>query len=1129
MSQSPTQALAAEQSILGYTLKERIGAGGYGEVWSAEAPGGMLKAVKFVYGFHDENRAQRELKALDRVKEARHPFLLSLERIDVVDGRLVVITELADKCLKDRFNQCREDGLEGIPREELLAYIRESADALDYLAETYALAHLDVKPENLLLVGQHAKVADFGLVKDIHNVNQSLMDGLTPAYAAPELFDGQPSRASDQYSLAIVYQEMLTSTRPFSGTTSAQLASQHIHSRPNLNSLPRSDQAVIARALSKEPDKRYVDCRSMVDELTKRRSRIKTRKAAGPRTKSERINTSGQTNAEFDIKAVKHDQTMTISESFIPAVKFEASLEKLEPFDLKGVEPTLRPTLFIGVGQTGTQTLCLLRRRLSHQYGTPEQMPAIRFLSLDVDRRSLFDATLGNESEALRSHEIVNLPLRKPEEYRNDPDLDVSWIGRRWIYNVPKSQLTESLRPLGRLAYVDHHEKIYQKIHDELEKLTAAESLAATSETTGLCPADVQPQIIVVSSISGGVGSGMVLDLAYSIRVCMGELGLSDDHLYGMLLHSTSRATGDYRLDIANTYAFLNEYYHYNLNGFPGSDYCAIPAFDDQTPAFNQAYVVHLGDDLKESDYQTAIDGVAEYLCLSTVSRCNGFFELCRHDDEYDPNSLRSVGINFISRGKGSLTDRPAHTLALRLLNKWLKGDPKSGEPSSSNNGHVSSKMADELINRSGVHEDRLTAKVDELIREELGDSPATQLLRLIHPKINDLLSNLDMDAMNLATKLLNARLGSPNENALKIPGGEPTVCEIIDAKIPIMARRIRDELAGPVFALIDDPQARVFGTKEVADALFENLQVLAVTLEPKKAEIEAKLKRCGAQYRELITSKNNERDAALELVAEYVNARVQLIRESYKRRLVSAVRNELAVALGSITEFSQKLDLVNQQLNFALNVRTESSNPLEEDYGEKEKDLREIMVQQVIDKTESLLPLLETQLEERHFAGNGGLLTILRDGGHRMRQLPELIRGEAHNIVCQAMKELRIDTLLRDSNFSAPEIANWLNSLVEAARPNVLECGGATRLMLAVPEEAPVTAIAGFIQNQFDHEANVIAATCGDLVVCYEMAAIPIENVAMSIMQMQPDCAELVGRLHCRNDIEWTSLTPLC
>ena len=104
------------ESVLGYVMKERIGAGGYGEVWRVAAPGGIFKALKIIYGFHDENRAQRELKSLDRIKEVRHPFLLSLERIEVVDGRLVVITELAEKSLKDRFSECRVRGLPGIPR-----------------------------------------------------------------------------------------------------------------------------------------------------------------------------------------------------------------------------------------------------------------------------------------------------------------------------------------------------------------------------------------------------------------------------------------------------------------------------------------------------------------------------------------------------------------------------------------------------------------------------------------------------------------------------------------------------------------------------------------------------------------------------------------------------------------------------------------------------------------------------------------------------------------------------------------------------------------------------------------------------------------------------------------------------
>ena len=204
------RAIDPTKPILGYNLKHRIGSGGYGEVWAAEAPGGLPKAVKFIFGYHDEKRAQTELKSLNRIRSVRHPFLLSLERIDVVDGQMVVISELADMCLKTRFEQCVESGLKGIPRAELMGYVREAADALDFLSDEFRLQHLDVKPENLLLVSGHIKVADFGLVKDIHDGTQSMMSGLTPAYAPPELFDGRPSKASDQYSLAIVFQEMLT-------------------------------------------------------------------------------------------------------------------------------------------------------------------------------------------------------------------------------------------------------------------------------------------------------------------------------------------------------------------------------------------------------------------------------------------------------------------------------------------------------------------------------------------------------------------------------------------------------------------------------------------------------------------------------------------------------------------------------------------------------------------------------------------------------------------------------------------------------------------------------------------------------------------------------------------------------
>jgi serine/threonine protein kinase len=260
------------EPIPGYRLLEPLGRGGFGEVWKAEAPGGLLKAIKIVHGSFDsavggEEPVQKELRSLNCVKSVRHPFILSLDRYDVISGQLLIVMELADRSLWDRFEESKKQGLPGIPREELLHYMAEASEALDLMSQRYDLQHSDVKPQNLFLVHNHVKVADFGLVRDLEGMKATAGSGVSPLYAAPESFHGWVSRYSDQYSLAVVYQELLTGKRPFDGTNARQLLMQHVQSPPVLDPLPTADRPVVYRALRKEPDERFPSCTDFVEAL----------------------------------------------------------------------------------------------------------------------------------------------------------------------------------------------------------------------------------------------------------------------------------------------------------------------------------------------------------------------------------------------------------------------------------------------------------------------------------------------------------------------------------------------------------------------------------------------------------------------------------------------------------------------------------------------------------------------------------------------------------------------------------------------------------------------------------------------------------------------------------------------
>jgi hypothetical protein len=1209
-------ALKAAEPIAGYSLKERIGAGGYGEVWKAEAPGGLNKAIKFVFGLLDQQRAVCELKALKRIKEVRHPFLLSLERIEVVDGQLVIITELADQSLKDRFEECKKTGASGIPRDELLVYLRDAADALDYMSEHYSLQHLDVKPENLLIVGGRVKVADFGLVKDIHDATVSLLGGLTPVYAAPEVYEGRPSLQSDQYSLAIVYQEMLAGVLPFPGRTPAQLAAQHLNARPRLGPLPERDRLVIARALSKHPTGRYPNCRTMVGALlepstappsvspAEEQGRADDAAAGPPAVKTLAVESKAigagacpvppKAPSPASIGVSQRDHHLCSTASYhaagessdapadsslrepqerrsceaapdappqdpqcLPLPAAAPAVFDLAPIAASPEEARFRPTLVLGIGGIAACTLRRLQGRLNDRFGPSAALPGVQLLLVDSDARTCAEATQGDEMTVLRHHQTLALGLRPAHQYRTASDKVLQWLSRRWLYNIPRSLQTEGIRPLGRLAMVDHAGQLLQCLRKALTDMTAADAVAASAKTAGLEVGDGPPRVFVVASISGGTGSGMVLDLAYVVRKLLGELGHSDEGVCGLLIHSAPRGPNERKLAGANAYACLSELGHYaRRGGYPGEPACGIPPFAPGIGPFHQTYVVHLGDDLDQQGLDAAADRLAEYLYLNSVTTATAFFDKCRAPVRREAGQggeleVRTFGLCQIGHPHASILGLAVKLLCRRVVERWsskvseLPPSPSFlGKPAASTPAAEDHRPEERLAHSLQLGTNDLTALVEELVRKELAGDPEHYLRAVFHRVLQHQPTQSASPAPGgqpAAGQPSPGVLLEAVHNLLGV-GGEETGAELPpDSLRAVLEDQIKGLTSGRasdvcqwVLQLVDSPQGGLERARQAAAWFVAHLRSIEV-------DLGATLKRTETPAadleRALIDVKVVDRSQGKSWLAlgrgqkpapgldprwlDYGRIRLHQVTLLGIALAARSIRAQVAAVGDRLADL--KREIVHLADQFDVPASWAKSPPARGQSGTAPDDPSAKVIRALQERIPEMAAKLDRQLREEVLAGHGGLCGLLRRDASLRRPLLSTLRAAARAAVSRELTGIGVAHALAASAAEPQRTAEQLQACLQEAAPRLSACGGARRLLAVCPEDAAdatLREIAALEQNP-----SVLPDADGDLTMCFEMEQLPITQVAAALIDYRPELAEIASRVHTRTDVRWTGL----
>ena len=258
-----------------YAVERELGSGGMATVYLArDVKHDRLVAIKVLHpDLAASLGAERFLREIRVTAKLSHPHILPLYDSGEADGLLYYVMPFVEgESLGSKLEREKQLSI-----KETVQITREVAEALAH-AHSYGLVHRDIKPDNIMMSGGHAIVADFGIATAVseaggEKLTQTGMAIGTPAYMSPEQALGEPVDArSDVYSLGCMLYEMLIGQIPFTGATPQQIIARHSMDhipQPSImrDTIPEELEEIVFRSMAKLPADRYRTAFEMAEAL----------------------------------------------------------------------------------------------------------------------------------------------------------------------------------------------------------------------------------------------------------------------------------------------------------------------------------------------------------------------------------------------------------------------------------------------------------------------------------------------------------------------------------------------------------------------------------------------------------------------------------------------------------------------------------------------------------------------------------------------------------------------------------------------------------------------------------------------------------------------------------------------
>ncbi len=252
--------------IPGYEIQNRLGGGAFGEVYKARKHSiGKPYAIKFLKIDDDAQKeaVERELEQVRHFAVIDHPNLVTIEDLGTALGvPYLVMGYAGEDTLARRLKQSTLD-----PQAALSFFVQACRGVV--ALHDRRLVHFDLKPSNVFLKGDVARVGDYGLSKMMVDGKLTLSFGRgTPQYMAPEMLRNRADHRADIYSLGVILFESLTRKLPFDSAVPGTFPVRETDTPPLFPpEFPQHLRAVVERCLRLSPGDRYADVGDMLAEM----------------------------------------------------------------------------------------------------------------------------------------------------------------------------------------------------------------------------------------------------------------------------------------------------------------------------------------------------------------------------------------------------------------------------------------------------------------------------------------------------------------------------------------------------------------------------------------------------------------------------------------------------------------------------------------------------------------------------------------------------------------------------------------------------------------------------------------------------------------------------------------------